>query len=109
MHELGITRNLVAICTEHAHGAPVKRVTLVVGKLSAIMPESIRFCFDICAKGTLLENALLEIIEPPGLGRCRICEAEVPLSALGGRCACGSSDLQVVSGEELKIREMEVA
>lgn len=109
MHELGITRNLVAICTEHANGLPVKRVTLVVGKLSAILPESIRFCFDICAKGTLLEHAQLEIVEPPGRGRCRSCKAQIELSALGGRCVCGSSDLQVISGDELKIRDMEVA
>lgn len=109
MHELGITRNLVAICSEHANGAKVSRVTLVVGKLSAVMPESIRFCFDICAKGTLLEGAQLEIEEPPGLGACQACGAQMELSALGGRCVCGSNNLKVVSGEELKIREMEVA
>lgn len=109
MHELGITRNLVAICAERAQGAKVQRVTLVVGKLSAILPDAIRFCFDICAKGTALEGAALDIVEPPGRGRCRVCEAEVELNALGGRCACGSRDLQVISGEELKIREMEVA
>lgn len=109
MHELGITRNLVAICAEHARGAKVQRVTLVVGKLSSILPESIRFCFDICARGTVLEGAALEIEEPPGVGRCRVCQAQVALCASGGRCACGSRDLQVISGEELKIRDMEVA
>lgn len=63
MHELGITRNVVAICSEHAHGAPVRRVTLEIGKLAAVLPESVRFCFDICSRGTLLEGARLEIIE----------------------------------------------
>jgi Zn finger protein HypA/HybF involved in hydrogenase expression len=28
---------------------------------------------------------------------------------LVGRCACGSANLRVVAGEELKIREMEIA
>ena len=45
MHELGITRNIVAIATEHAGESRVKRITLDIGKLSAILPESIRFLF----------------------------------------------------------------
>ena len=55
MHELGITRNIVAIVLEEAKGRKVKRVTLEVGKLSAIIPQSIHFCFDICCKQTLLK------------------------------------------------------
>ena len=54
MHELGITRNIVAIILEEANGKKVKRVTLEIGKLSAIIPDSIHFCFDICCKETLL-------------------------------------------------------
>ena len=109
MHELGITRNLVAICAEQARGAKVQRVTLVVGQLAAVMPEAIAFCFDICAQGTLLEGARLDIERPQGRARCRSCGAEIALTLLGGRCSCGSADLVVLSGQELKIREMEVA
>src|SRR5262245_33184736 len=109
MHELGITRNLVAICAEASGGAPVKRVTLVIGKLSAVLPDSVRFCFDVCAKGTALEGARLDIEQPEGRARCRECGRETELDVRAGRCACGSADLQIVAGEELKIREMEVA
>ena len=63
MHEMGITRNIVSIVSEHAKGARVKRVSLEIGKLSAVLPDAIRFCFDVCSKGTELENADLEIIE----------------------------------------------
>ena len=90
MHELGITRSVVAICTEHARGATV-------------------FCFDICAKGTPLEGAVLDIIEVPGGALCRDCGATVALAALYGRCGCGSANLKLVAGEELKVKEMEVA
>lgn len=47
MHELGITRNIVAIVSEHAGDNKVKRVSLEIGKLSAIMPDAIRFYFDV--------------------------------------------------------------
>ena len=66
MHELGITRNVVAICAEQAHGAKVLRVTLEIGKAAGVMADSVRFCFDICAKGTSVEGATLEIVEPAG-------------------------------------------
>jgi hydrogenase nickel incorporation protein HypA/HybF len=112
MHELGITRSVVAICAEHAlqHGvnARVTRVTLEVGKLSAVMPDALRFCFDICAKDTLVDGAELEIVEIPGRGRCRGCGTEIDLAQLFGRCICGNTDLELLAGEELKIRTMEV-
>lgn len=66
MHELGITRNIVAIVSEQAGEQRVIRIRLVIGRLSAIMPEAIRFCFDVCARNTPLEGALLEIDQPPG-------------------------------------------
>jgi hydrogenase nickel incorporation protein HypA/HybF len=109
MHELGITRNVVALCTERAGGGRVTRVRLTIGKLSGVLAESVRFCFDVVAKGTPLDGARLEIEEPPGLGRCADCGEEVPLAELFGRCRCGSTNVRVIAGSELLIREMEVA
>lgn len=112
MHELGITRNIVAICAEQAsaHGAHsrVTRVTMEVGKLSAVMPDALRFCFEVCAKDTVLEGAALEIIEVPGQARCCGCGAIVALDDLIGRCVCGNVRLKIIAGEELKIRQMEL-
>ena len=57
MHELGITRNIVAIVEEAAKGAACGRVTLEVGELSGVMSEAIAFCFDVVTAGTALEGA----------------------------------------------------
>lgn len=108
MHELGITQNIVAIASEHAQGNQVKRVTIEIGKLSAIMPDAVQFCFSVCSAGTLLENATLEIIEIPGKGKCCQCGKEVALDVPFGICECGSLELNVISGQELKIKEMEI-
>ena len=59
MHELGITRNVVAIVSERAQGQRVLRVTLEVGRLSGMFSEAIRFCFDVCSKSTPLAGAVL--------------------------------------------------
>ncbi len=106
MHELSITRNIVAIVSARANGARVTRVTLEIGQLSAVVPDAIRFCFDVVAKGTVLEGAQLDVIEIPGRGRCRNCGREIALGQLIERCDCGSLDLVRLSGEELFIKEM---
>jgi hydrogenase nickel incorporation protein HypA/HybF len=108
MHELSISRNVVAIVCEHAEGQRVTRVRLEIGLLSAIMPEAIRFCFDVCTQGTAAEGATLEIDEVPGRGRCDACGTEAALEEPFGVCpGCGAA-LRVIAGEELKIKEMEV-
>ncbi len=109
MHELSITRSVVAAVAERAAGLRVMRVRLEIGRLSAIMPDAVRFCFDVCSRGTPLEGAELEIVEIAGRARCELCDAEVPLAVPAGRCCeCGAPRLKVIAGEELKIKEMEV-
>lgn len=109
MHELGITRNIVAIVTEHANGARVKRVLIEIGKLSAIQPDAVRFCFDVCSRNTLLDGAELAIHEIAGRGRCRVCGQEMALQQVFGQCFCGSRQIECIAGEELNIKEMELA
>lgn len=108
MHELWITQEIIAIVSERARGAKVRRVVIEIGKLSAVLPDAVRFCFDLCGEGTVVEGAQLEILETPGRARCRQCGAEMLLDRPFGRCACGGTDLEWLAGEELKIKEMEV-
>jgi hydrogenase nickel incorporation protein HypA/HybF len=108
MHELGITQEVLALVTEHSKGAKVLRVVLEIGKLTAILPDAVRFCFDLCSEGTVAEGARLEIIETPGRARCRSCGAEQTIQEPYGACACGSVDQDWLSGNELKVKEMEV-
>lgn len=108
MHEMGITQSIVAIVAEQAAGRKVTRVTLEIGKLAAIMPDAIRFCFDVVAKGSALDGATLDIVEIPGCARCLDCGNDVVLDEIFGRCSCGSRRLERLSGEELNIKSMEV-
>ena len=109
MHELGIAQEVVGIAAEASRGARVTRIVLEVGKLAAVLPDALRFCFDMATEGTVAEGAELEIVEIPGLAACRACGGRVRLDRPFGRCGCGGSDLEWLSGEELRVREMEVA
>lgn len=108
MHELSLARNIVAICCEHAAGQPVGRVLVEVGRLSAVTPHALLFCFDAAARNTLLQGARLEIVEVVGRARCCLCGSEFTLTQLGQPCACGSYALDQLAGEELRIRSMEL-
>jgi hydrogenase nickel incorporation protein HypA/HybF len=108
MHELALTCSIVETAEEAAAGRRVARVTLVIGKLSGVVVEAIRFCFDEVARGTALDGAVLDIIEPEGRARCRSCGAEFVLPDLLTQCRCGSFALTLLQGEELTIRSIEL-
>ena len=108
MHELGISRNIVAIVSETANGRRVRRVTLEIGKLSGVMTDALLFCFDAVALGTVLEGAALEIREIEGRARCVACGAEFDVPTLLEACGCGSRRLTHLAGEELNIATMEL-
>ncbi len=108
MHELGLTMQVVSVVSQRAGEARVSRVVLEVGKLAAVLPDAMAFCFELCAAGTPLEGASLEIVEVPGVARCRACDGRVELERPVGQCRCGSRELEWISGDELRIREMEV-
>jgi len=108
MHELGISRNIVAIVGEAAAGRRVRRVTLEIGKLSGAVSDAIAFCFDLAAQGTVLEGAALDIREIDGLARCTACGTQFPMTTLLAACPCGSRRLTRIAGEELNIKSIEL-
>lgn len=106
---MGITENVVAAIRERLPAAEVVRVRLTIGKLSGVVAGSVAFCFDVVSAGTPLEGARLEIDEPAGRGRCRDCGRTSDLPDLILLCDCGSANLEVLTGTELLINEVEVA
>jgi hydrogenase nickel incorporation protein HypA/HybF len=109
VHELAIAESVVETVTERLPGATVTCVHLEIGELSGVVPDSIRFCFDLATEGTGLAGARLEITEPPARCRCRACGAEFRPDSPVVLCPCGSPDVAVLAGEELKIVSVQVA
>ena len=106
---MSIANAVVEACAERAMGARVVRVRLEIGALAAVVADAVRFCFaDECARNTVVEGAALEIREIGGLAECNICGASVAMASPIGRCGCGSIDLRIIAGEELRVKDMEV-
>jgi hydrogenase nickel incorporation protein HypA/HybF len=108
MHELAISRAILEQAIGHAEGRRVTRVSLTVGALRQVAPESLRFYFEIVSRGTLCEGAELEPRAVAARLRCR-CGAEWELAELAFRCpACADADVTVLDGDQLRVESIEV-
>jgi hydrogenase nickel incorporation protein HypA/HybF len=112
MHEMAISESILGILEEEGRRrnyARVRKVRLEIGPLSGIETAALRFTFDVVTKGTLAEDAELEIIETEALAWCLPCERTVAIHQRYDACpACGSHQLQVTAGDEMRIKELEV-
>jgi hydrogenase nickel incorporation protein HypA/HybF len=112
MHEMSLAEGIIQVIEEQAcqqNYHKVNAIWLEIGPLAAVEKESLRFCFDLVSRHTLAAGARLEIIELPGQAWCLGCSQTVAVSQRYDACPqCGSYQLQVTAGDELRIRELEV-
>ncbi len=113
MHEMSLCESVLQILEDNAKRRGFERVEAVwleIGALSGVEPEAMRFAFDAVTRGTLADKARLEIIEVPGQAWCMQCGRTVPVKQRFDACPdCGSYQLQVTGGEEMRIKELEVS
>jgi len=112
MHEMSIAQSLIQILQEEMvkHGAKALRsVRLSVGEMTAIVPESLSFCFEIIVQGTPLEGARLLMDRIPLKGYCPQCDVTFDIKDFVFVCpTCGNRGIETIEGQELSIVEMEV-
>ncbi|HQR50300.1 MAG TPA: hydrogenase maturation nickel metallochaperone HypA [Methylophilaceae bacterium] len=112
MHEMSLAEEVLRIIEDAASDQGFRRVRTVIleiGKLAAVEPEAMRFCFDAVVSGTLAEGAALEIEETAGEGWCAQCMATVAMHEELGACPrCGGYRVQVTGGTGMRVKELEV-
>ncbi len=87
----------------------VKTVCLTIGELSSVEIEALIFCFDVVMKNSIAVSAKLKIEKVQGMAWCMMCSKSIAISKRGEPCPeCGSYQLQVTGGDEMKIKELEV-
>ena len=111
MHELSIAQSLLRIVEDESkkHGASrVTRVSVRIGSLSAIVPESLTFSFEIISEKTIAEGAGLDIEVVPARGRCQDCDIDFEVDGFLFFCPqCGGVASEIVCGKELEIAHIE--
>jgi len=113
MHEMGIAKQIIDIATssipDGMEDIPVERVNLKVGKLSSVVPDSLRFCFEILSINTPLSGADLNIEVVPILAKCEECKFEWIINEPIFMCKnCKSGSIEIISGRELDITSIEL-
>jgi hydrogenase nickel incorporation protein HypA/HybF len=112
MHEMSICESILDLIQEQARTqnfAKVDRICLEIGPLAGVEIEALKFGFDVVMRGTLAEGARLDIIEPEGMAWCMPCGQTVKIEQRFDACPeCGSHQLQVTGGDELRVKELEV-
>ncbi len=107
---LGIVDELMRIARRN-NARKVLSVRLKIGQLSGIVSGSLRFAFDaVKLEHPMLSSARLLIREIPLRYRCAGCARDFDAGGrIAGSCpACGSRDLNLITGEEQHIEDVEL-
>lgn len=111
MHEFSIIENILTIVEEISEKeglTSVSKVTLLIGKMRQIVPDTMSFAFEAAAKGTIADSAALEMEFVPIKIHCNECGNEFIVKNHTYVCEqCGSTDLSVLEGQELIIKNIE--
>ena len=109
MHELSIASAVLGTALRHAEDRPVTVVSMRVGRLRQVVPDSLHFYFEIVARDTVCEGARLELNEIEVRLRCAECGQEWEPEIPAFRCPrCESARVEVIAGEELEVEYIEV-
>jgi hydrogenase nickel incorporation protein HypA/HybF len=109
MHELSIATAVLNTATKHAAGRRVTVVNVRLGRLRQVVPDSLRFYFEIVARDTVCQGAVLELVEIEVALRCDECGHDWEASIPAFRCpSCSSGEVEIVAGEELEVDYIEV-
>jgi hydrogenase nickel incorporation protein HypA/HybF len=112
MHELSVTENILNITLRNAQNADAKsvvRIYLVIGQLSSIVDDSIKFYWEMIAKDTIAQNAELQFKRIQTRFKCMDCSQEYEPSGDNLSCPnCKSTHIKVLNGEEFYIEAIDI-
>jgi len=112
MHEMAICESIISVIEQQAVAQSFNKVNMVrleVGAMAGVELEALRFSFDVVTRGSIADGAKLDVIELPVTGWCMPCARAISVRERYDACPdCGSYQIQITGGEELRIKEMEV-
>jgi hydrogenase nickel incorporation protein HypA/HybF len=112
MHELSLAQGIIDIVHRSLppeNSQMVSVVRLKIGDLAGVVIESLEFCFTALVRETLLDGAILQIDRVPVQAVCLTCSSTFTVNEDLYRCPqCGAGQLDIISGRELQVTEIEL-
>jgi hydrogenase nickel incorporation protein HypA/HybF len=110
VHELSLCDAILGTTMKHAEGRPVTQVTVRIGHLRQVVPDALRFGWEVLTEPTELRGCELVVEQIPASVECQGCGAVSTLDLPVLMCGtCGSFDVTLLTGEEFLIVAMELA
>lgn len=112
MHEVAIMTETVAIASasaEQQNASKILAMTMRIGKMSGVVPDALTFAFEAVTRGTIAEQAVLNIEMIPVTCLCLECDRPFTPPDLFYECPlCGNLSQQILSGKEVELKSLEV-
>ena len=99
---MALTQSVVDAVCEHAAGRRVHSVKVEIGALCAGRARLDAVLLRAATESTVADGARLDLDVQPGAARCRACAREFELHDLILLCPCGSADVEVLAGRDLR-------
>lgn len=110
MHEASLAGGILKLVEDAAQREGFRRVAVLhleAGQLAGVEARALRFALEALAPGTCLQDARVDIDEPPGQAWCLPCGETVTIAQRGDACPiCGHYQLQATGGTELRVLDM---
>ena len=111
MHDYHKALEMVAFAKEKANGLgkdKITKITVAIGESSGYSPESVCMYFKDVSKGTVCENAEVEIRSVPSMLECPSCKEVFPRKLMRYDCPkCGEEGVPSMIGSEVTIESVE--
>lgn len=112
MHELSIAQSIIDIAEATArnqHSLRIHAIKIRLGDFTTVVRDALEFAFEIARRGTLAENARLEIESVPMRIQCATCgPVPDPVRNVCLLCPKCGLPVKIVSGEELQLEYIEL-
>ena len=113
MHEMSLAEGIRSIVIDQARAHGFARVTVLrleIGRFAGVEKPALDFAFDVVMRGSPAEGARMEMIDLPGRALCYDCMKTVEIADRLAPCPdCGGGKLIPNGGDEMRIKDMEVA
>jgi hydrogenase nickel incorporation protein HypA/HybF len=108
MHELALISEMIDMVLARVESRRVALVRVEIGALAGVQDDALRFAFEVCTQNTALAGAALDIVTIEARSQCASCHRVTSIRSLIEACACGSFDRELLAGDELRLKEVEV-
>ncbi|RCJ41914.1 hydrogenase nickel insertion protein HypA [Nostoc minutum NIES-26] len=113
MHEVRMMQGVLDRAIVRAKDGRAQHIRLVqmrVGEASGVMPDSLEVAFDVAKKGTIAEDAKLQVEHVPLVCYCSNCNSEFhPINELCECPECYQPYCEIRQGKEFEIAFLEVS